>query len=100
MDNVEFDFSIAAQADIQLEEVTYRIKEEVLNPFEELMQELSREWSGEAGSQFQQLAVREDLQLKQTGRYLEDAQGALKEAICTAKQIEEKTKEIARLRTY
>lgn len=100
VEKIEFDFCAASQADSQLEEINRRMKLEVMYGFEETMQGLSQAWGGGAGNQFRQLAVKDVTQMKQTVRLLEQAEAALKEAVLTAKRVEEKTREIANLRKY
>lgn len=100
MREIEFDFYTAGQAKCQMENVVNRMNTEVLSGFEEVMQELSEAWRGEAGNQFQKIAGIEAEQMRKTVKLLEDADASLQDAILMAKQIEEKTKEIAEIRTY
>ena len=100
MGEIEFDFYAAGQAIRRVEEVANRMSAEVLPGFEETMRGIRESWTGEAGGKFQELAGREMLKLGQTARYLEYADACVQDAILRAKQTEEKTKEIAELRTY
>lgn len=100
MGEIEFDFYTAGQAMRQIEEATNRMSAEVLSGFEETMRGIREAWTGEAGGRFQELAGREMMKLEQTVQYLEYTGACMQEAILTAKHTEEKTKEIANLRTY
>lgn len=100
MREMEFEFCVAEQVMHQMEEVVNQMKREVLSGFEEAVQEIGASWKQEAGCRFQELAGREVVQMRQTVRCLENVNACIQDAILTAKQTEEKTEEIARLRTY
>lgn len=100
MGEIEFDFCAASEAMSQLEDAANRMNTKALPDFVETIQKISESWSGEAGERFQEIAGRECEQMRQTALYLKHTDACLQEAILTAKKIEEKTKEIAELRTY
>lgn len=100
MEEIKFDFCAAGQAMHQMEEVTERMNTEVLPGFEEVMQEIAECWNGEAGAGFQELMRCEEARMKRSARILNDTDTCIRDAILTAKRVEEKTKEIAKLRTY
>ena len=100
MRETEFDFGMARQAKNQLHDAAARMDTEILTGMEEALQEISQSWSTEAGDQFRGLAAEEFRQMQRAARLLHEAEVSLKEAIVTARQTEEKAKEVARLRTY
>lgn len=100
MGEINFNFNAAVQAAHQMEEIMNRMNTEVISDFAEVMQELSGSWNGEAGNCFRELMDREAMQLEQTAQLLDYTESCLQDAICKARRTEEKTKEIAKLRTY
>lgn len=100
MREIEFDFSEAGQIKEQLEMLIGRMNREVLAEMEELIQRGPDTQGSESGKQLRKFMTEETLKLKESVQLLKCAEEAMEKAIITAKQTEEKTKEIARERTY
>lgn len=100
MGEIVFDFYTAEQVLRQTEEMTERMKTEILQNFREVTQQISESWSGEAGNRFFGVAERELERLEQTEKMMKFTAESLQDAVHTAKITEEQTKEIAELRTY
>ncbi|MCB6415373.1 hypothetical protein LI221_09915 [Faecalimonas umbilicata] len=100
MGEIEFDFGIAGQAQDRIRDAAVQMNTEVLPGMEEALQGITEAWRTEAGEQFRELAEEEFHQMQRLAKLLQETDDSLKEAIVTAKQAEERAKEVARLRTY
>lgn len=98
MQEITFDFCVAGRVAGRLEEVSNRMNRDVLPSYDDIIQELSESWEGDAGGRFCALAWQESVSLKQTSARLKLARDCMQEAVMIAGQAEEKAKEIARQR--
>lgn len=100
MGNIEFDFYTSGQILQQVEDMIHRMNTEILNGFQDIIEWTSKSWDSESGNKFCDIAEKEMEKLKGTEKLMEHAAVCLQEAIITAKDTEEKVKEIAEIRTY
>ncbi|GFI43360.1 MAG: hypothetical protein HFG82_13640 [Dorea sp.] len=100
MDNLKFDFHIANEQEMKLQEICLRYKKLIHQEFDGSIMEIRQTWEGNVSNLFFHKMEKQREAMVNTFVTLKDAKESLKKAVAKAKVTEEKVKETAENRTY